>query len=180
MDYRGATPADGSMTLSHRAPMPMRDPAPGGNVWYDPSNVRSASGCGSSAGIFHFDSPWHSIPKAQRNTAVAGSPLNYLRRYRRGLHLVTYLTARDASGNFLRRPLRFVYWNSIQNFSFTPQLANMAATLGMWPYSGQVTVNIGSKGRGVTSDAPYYRTGGIHYNTHMNTAGNWRTVMRRR
>lgn len=180
MDYRGATPVDGSMTLSHRAPMPMRDPAPGGDVWYDLSNVRTAAGCGSSAGIFHFDSPWHNIPKAQRNTAVPGRPLNYLRRYRRGLHLVTYLTARDARGNFLRRPLRFVYWNSIQNFGFTPQLANMAATLGMWPYSGQVNVNIGTKGRGVTSDAPYYRTGGLHYNTHMNTAGNWRTVMRRR
>nr|WP_319266276.1 DUF4157 domain-containing protein [uncultured Draconibacterium sp.] len=179
-DYRGATPADGSMTVSHRAPMPMRDPAPGGSVWYDPSNVRMPTGCGSSVHVSHFDSPWHGIPKARNNPAVAGNPLNYLYRYRRGLHLVTYLTANDNSGNFLRRPLRYVYWNSIQNFRFTPQLATPAAAFGMWPFTGQVTVNIGSKGRGATSDAPYYRTGGVLYNNHLGNFANWRIVSRRR
>ena len=160
--------------------MPMRDPAPGGNIWYDPGNVRSAPGCGSSVGVFHFDSPWHSIPKAQRNTAVPGNPLNYLYRYRRGLHLVTYLTAQDDHNRFLSRPLKFIYWNSIQNFSFIPQLATNASALGMWPYTGNITVNIGSKGNGATADAPYYRTGGPSYNSHLNNSGNWTYVYRRR
>ncbi|MDX8339928.1 DUF4157 domain-containing protein [Draconibacterium sp. IB214405] len=179
-DYRGATPADGSMTVSHRAPMPMRDPAPGGSVWYDPNNVRMPSGCGSSVRVSHFDSPWHGIPKARNNPVVAGNPLNYLHRYRRALFLVTYLTANDNNGNFLRRPLRFVYWNSIQDFRFTPQTATPAAAFGMWPFTGQITVNIGSKGRGATTDAPYYRTGGVLYNNHFANFGNWRVVSRRR
>ena len=181
MNYRGRTAADGSVEVRHRAAMPMRDPAPAGNVWYDPANVRSPSFCGDAVSIFHRDSPWHNPPKARNNSAVSGNPLNYLHRYRRGLLLVTYLTARDSAGNFLRRPLRFIYWNSIQDFSFTPQYPTPTAApfLAAWPFTGQIKVNIGAKGRGAVADAPYYTTGGPDYNSHFNTSGNWRVTERR-
>src|SRR5690606_1413050 len=111
------------------------DPGPNGSVWYDQANVRSPGFCGDSVGIFHKDSPWHQIPKMRNNSAVTGNPLNYLRSYTRGLHLVTYLTARDNAGNFLPQPLRFRYWNSLQDFTFTP---NFASPLSMWTHAGQI------------------------------------------
>jgi hypothetical protein len=171
--YHGQNVRDGSITVRHRAVMPMRDPAPGGNIWYDPTggrNVGSVSMCGDSIGVFHRDSPWHAIPKARNNSVVSGNPLNYLRGYTRGLHLVAYLTARDPGGNFLRLPLRFLYWNSIQDFTFTPNFANPRS---MWGHTGQVQVNIGSQGSGVTTDAPYFTTSGPHFNTHFNNSANW-------
>lgn len=176
MYYRGQTAADGSVTVRYNSQMPMRDPAPAGAVWYDPSNIRSAASCGTAVGVFHRDSPWHNPPKARNNSAVAGNPLVYLMGYRRGLHLVTYLTARDASGNFIPRPLRFRYWNTIQSFDFTPQYptpVSPAAFLGTWPFSGGITVNIGSAGNGEVGDAPYYTTAGIDYNSHFNNINNW-------
>jgi hypothetical protein len=177
MEYRGQRAADGSVTVRHRAQMPMRDPTPAGSIWYDPANLRQPAACGSTVNIRHFDSPWHSIPKARNNGAVAGSPLNYLTRYRRGLNLVTYLTTQDPAGTFRRQPLRFIYWNSLQDFTFTPQFptaASNAPFLGMWPLSGGITVNIGSKNQGETSDAPYYTTAGSDFNTHYNNSSNWR------
>jgi hypothetical protein len=176
--YQGRTATDGSITVRHRSAMPMRDPAPGGDIWYDPNggrNVQRVSACGDSVGIFHFDSPWHAIPKARNNSAVAGNPLNFLRGYSRGLHLVAYLTARDPGGRFLPTPLRFLYWNSIQDFQFTP---NFASPLAMWAYSGQVRVNIGAKGRGVAGDAPYFITSGPHFNDHFVNGSNWEIVER--
>lgn len=176
MEYRGQTAADGSVTVRHRSRMPMRDPSPSGTVWYDPANVRSAASCGTAVGVFHRDSPWHNPPKARNNGAVAGAPLVYLTSYRRGLHLVTYLTARDPAGAFLRRPLRFRYWNSLQSFDFTPQYpapASAAPFLGAWPVSGGITVNIGGAGRGEVADAPYYATAGADFNAHFNDATNW-------
>jgi hypothetical protein len=168
--YRGQKPTDGRVTARLKVKMPMRDPGPGGSIWYDDSIVRSPSACGDSAGIFHRDSPWHSIPKAHNNSKVAGSPLNYLIGYTRGLHLVTYLTAREPGGAFLPQPLRFRYWNSIQDFNFTP---NYASPMSMWAYTGQVKVNIGSKGTGVVADAPYWTTAGPTLNDYFNDSGNW-------
>jgi len=94
-----------------------------------------------------------------------------LRSYTRGLHLVAYLTARDPAGNFLRSPLRFMYWNSLQDFTFTPNFAN---PLQMWAHTGQVRVNIGSRGSGATADAPYFTVSGPHFNDHFNNSANWR------
>jgi hypothetical protein len=172
-NYRGRNPGDGGIRVWHRPPMPMRDPGATGDVWFDPAsprNVLKPGFCGDSVGIFHVDSPWHAIPKMRYNGAVAGSPLNYLRSYTRGLHLVTYLTARDPGGSFLRSPLRFVYWNSLQDFTFTPNYAN---PLLMWPYAGQIRVNVGAKGVGETADAPYYTTSGPKFNDHFNNSANW-------
>jgi len=169
-DYRGQTPADGHIRVRHRASMPMRDPNDAGDIWYDPSIVRSPGACGDLVDILHIDSPWHTIPKMRNNGAVAGNPLNYLRGYTRGLHVVTYLTARDPSGTFLTRPLRFIYWNSLQDFSFTP---DFASPLNMWTHTGQVKVNIGAKGRGDTTDAPYFPTTGPHFIDHFEDPANW-------
>ena len=174
--YQGQSARDGSVIVRHRATMPMRDPGPSGNVWYDPTggrNVLQVNACGDSVGIFHVDSPWHAILKARVNRSVPGNPLNYLRSYTRGLHLVTYLTARDPSGNFLPRPLRFLYWNSLQDFQFTPNFAN---PLAMWNHTGRVQVNIGAKGSGATTDAPYFTTNGPHFNDHFNNSANWAIV----
>lgn len=168
--YQGRNPGDGRINVRHRPPMPMRDPGPSGSIWYDLANVRKPGSCGDSVGIFHIDSPWHSIPKMRNNSAVAGNPLNFLRSYTRGLHLVTYLTARDPGGAFLREPLRFVYWNSLQDFTFTPNFAN---PLAMWAHRGQVQTNIGAKGRGVTADAPYSTTAGVNFGDHFNNSANW-------
>ena len=171
--YEGQNPGEGSIRVRYRPSMPMRDPGTGGDIWYNPNGVRnviSPAACGDSVGIFHLDGPWHHIPKARNNGAVAGRPLNYLRSYTRGLHLVTYLTATDDSGNFLPRPLRFRYWNSIQDFQFTP---NYATPRNMWTYTGGITVNIGSKGTGETADAPYFTTAGPHLNDHFNDPANW-------
>lgn len=172
-NYQGRNPGDGSIRVWHRPPMPMRDPGATGDVWFDPAsprNVLKPGSCGDSVGIFHLDSPWHAIPKMRYNGAVAGSPLNYLRSYTRGLHLVTYLTAREPGGGFLRSPLRFVYWNSLQDFTLTPNYAN---PLLMWSHAGQVRVNVGAKGAGETSDAPYYTTSGPKFNEHFNESANW-------
>lgn len=172
--YRGRNPGDGSITVEHRPPMPMRDPGAGGDVWYNPNRMRNVikpASCGDSVGVFHVDSPYHAIPKARNNGTVPGNPLNYLRSYSRGLHLVTYLTARDPAGAFLRRPLRFMYWNSRQDFRFTPDFAN---PLQMWAHTGQVQVNIGARGSGEVGDAPYFTTSGGHFNDHFNNAANWR------
>jgi hypothetical protein len=167
--YRGQRAEEGSIVVQHRPPMPMRDPGVPG-VWYDPARVRSPSSCGDSASVFHIDSPHHAVPKMRNNDAVPGSPLNYLRSYTRGLHLVTYLTATDATGSFLRRPLRYVYWNSLQDFTFTPNFSN---PLSMWPHTGAVRVNIGAKGQGRTEDAPYFTTPGTEFNAHFNDSSNW-------
>lgn len=169
-NYRGQNPGDGSIRVRHRAAMPMRDPGHAGDIWYDPTIVSSPDSCGDSVDILHIDSPWHAIPKMRNNGAVAGSPLNYLRSYTRGLHLVTYLTARDASGNFLTKPLRFIYWNSLQDFRFTP---NFASPLDMWTHTGQIRVNVGAKGRGETTDAPYFTTTGPTYRDHFADPANW-------
>lgn len=169
--YRGQRLVEGSVVVSHRPSMPMRDPAPGGSVWYDAGNVKQPGFCGDAVGVFHRDSPWHDIPKARNNGAVPGNPLNYLRSYSRGLHLVTYLTAQDPAGAFLKQPLRFRYWNSIQEFKFKPNLAN---PLAMWAYTGQVRVNVGGKGVGEVADAPYYVTAGPTFNANFNATGNWK------
>ena len=80
----------------------------------------------------------------------------------RGLHLVTYLTGMDPSGNFLKTPLRFIYWNALHDFVFTP---NFADTKAAWVWSGPgVRINIGSKGQGETGDAPYFTTAGPTFN----------------
>jgi len=172
--YRGQNPREGSITVEHRPPMPMRDPGVRGDVWYDPNRARNVvkpASCGDSVDVFHIDSPHHEIPKARHNGVVPGNPLNYLRSYTRGLRLVTYLTARDPSGHFLRSPLRFMYWTSLQNFTFTPNFAN---PFQMWACTGQVRVNVGAKGKGATADAPYYTTSGPHFNHHFNNSANWR------
>jgi hypothetical protein len=174
--YRGRTAADGSVTLTHRPPMPMRDPADTSSVWYDATKVVNPATCGSEIEVTHFDSPWHEFPKATNNTAVAGSPLNYLRSYERGLHLVTYLTVQEPSGAFNTRPLKYRYWNTQQRYDFTPQFPSPpsnAAFLSLWPSSGGITVNIGSSGSGEVADAPHYETVGTEYNTHFNNSGNW-------
>ena len=168
--YRGQHPGEGSIRVQYRASMPMRDPGLAGDIWYDPAQVKSPINCGDIVDIFHADSPWQVIAKMRNNGAVAGNPLNYLRSYTRGLHLVTYLTARDPSGNFLTRPLRFIYWNSLQDFSFTP---DFASPLNMWTHTGQVRVNIGAKGRGDTTDAPYFTTTGPHFGDHFNDPANF-------
>jgi hypothetical protein len=169
-EYRGQNAGDGSIRVRHRATMPMRDPGDNGNIFYDNTIVRSPGACGESVDILQNDSPWHAIPKMRNNGAVSGNPLNYLRGYSRGLHIVTYLTARDPSGNFLSKPLRFMYWNSLQDFRFTPNFASPSAT---WDHTGQIRVNIGAAGRGDTTDAPYFTTPGATYADHFNDAANW-------
>lgn len=166
--YSGRHPHDGSVTISRRHTLPIRDPGPDGDVWYDRGNVRSPAACGDSAGTFHVDGPWEWIPKAVTNNA-AGGATNYLRGYTRGLHLVTYLTARDPAGNFLKSPLRFVYWNSLHDFRFTPNFDHLA---DMWAFAGQVRINIGAKGRGATADAPYFTTTGPTYGQEFNDPAN--------
>lgn len=168
--YRGRNPGEGSITARYRATTPIRDPGVNGSIWYDNGRVRSTGFCGDAAGVFHNDGPWQAIPKARNNSSVAGSPLNYLTGYTRGLHLVTYLAGKQKSGNYLASPLKYRYWNSLQNFSFTP---NYASPHSMWAYSGGVKVNIGGAGSGVTADAPYYTTAGTNYNDHFNDSGNW-------
>lgn len=168
--YRGQHAGEGSIRVRHRASMPMRDPGVNGDIFYDNVAVRSPGACGDTVDIHHIDSPWHGIPKARNNGAVAGNPLNYLRSYTRGLHLVTYLTARDPSGAFLPQPLRFIYWNSLQDFQFTP---NFATPTDMWDHTGQIQVNIGARGRGATTDAPYFTTAGPTFGDHFNDAANW-------
>ena len=168
--YRGRTPADGSITVRYRASMPMRDPGVTGNIWYDNGRVRSPASCGDSAGVFHNDGPWQALYKTRTNTSVAGSPLNYLVGYTRGLHLVTYLVGKRISGSYLQRPLKFRYWNSIQDFAFTPNYASPASS---WASTGGVKVNVGGQGSGETGDAPYYTTAGTNYNTHFNDPANW-------
>lgn len=176
ISFRGRTAAEGSVVIRYNAAMPMRDPGVRGNIWYDNDRVRSAAACGDSTGVFHNDGPWHTISKAVHNASVTGHPLNYLTGYTRGLHLVTYLTARQKGGAFLRSPLKFRYWNSIQDFAFTP---NFATPLATWGYTGAVRVNIGSKGAGKAADAPYYTTAGTKYNDHFNNSGNWTVTERR-
>jgi hypothetical protein len=171
MWYQGRTRADGSMTATHRPPMPMRDPSGSGSVWYDVQRVRRASQSGDSLGIIHADSPYHDIPKSVTNNAVAGRPLNFLRSYSSGLHLVTYLTAR-VDGRFLARPLRFMYWNSVQDFNCSP---NYSAPLKAWGYSGTLRTNLGASGEGPASDAPYYTTVGPTINAHSSVDSNWKT-----
>jgi hypothetical protein len=168
--FRGRTAADGSIVVRYNAAMPMRDPGVAGNIWYDNGRVRSPASCGDATGIFHNDAPWQAIPKARNNSSVPGNPLNYLTGYTRGLHLVNYLTGKLKGGNYLRSPLKFRYWNSIQDFSFTP---NYVTPLAMWAYAGGIRVNIGSQGSGETGDAPYYITAGTKYNDHFNNGGNW-------
>lgn len=168
--YRGRTAADGSITVQYNASMPMRDPGVGGSIWYDNGRVRSPAACGDSVGVFHNDGPWQGLFKTRNNSAVAGSPLNYLVGYTRGLHLVTYLVGKRTGGNYLPRPLKFRYWNSIQNFAFTP---NYSSPSSSWSSTGGVRVNIGSQGSGETSDAPYYTSAGANYNTHFNNASSW-------
>jgi hypothetical protein len=68
----------------------------------------------------------------------------------------------DPSGNFLKTPLRFIYWNALHDFVFTP---NFADTKAAWVWSGPgVRINIGSKGQGETGDAPYFTTAGPTFN----------------
>lgn len=121
--------------------------------------------------------PGTAHPRPEITLRSLAAPLNYLTLYRRGLNLVTYLTTRDGAGTFRRRPLRYRYWATIQQFNFTPQYpappAN-AAFLGMWPFTGGVRVVTGASGRGEVADAPYFTTAaGTDYNTHFNTLANW-------
>ena len=166
--YRGRHPGEGAVTILRRHTLPIRDPGTDGNIWYDESRVRSPGDCGDSAGIFHIDGPWEWIPKMVTNDS-AGGVTNYLRGYTRGLHLVTYLTARDPEGNFLATPLRFVYWNSLHNFTFTPDFDQPH---NLWATVGQVKMNIGTKGRGSTTDAPYFTTSGPTFNDQFNDQAN--------
>ena len=168
--YHGRNAGDGSITVRYKAVTPMRDPGVNGNIWYDNGRVRSTGFCGDAAGVFHNDGPWQAIPKARNNSSVAGNPLNYLTGYTRGLHLVTYLAGKQKSGGYLMNPLKYRYWNSLQNFSFTP---NYSSPYSMWAYAGSVRVNIGAQGSGVTADAPYYTSAGTKYNDHFNDSGNW-------
>jgi hypothetical protein len=154
----------------------MRDPADTSSVWYEAIKVVNPATCGSEVDISHFDSPWHEFPKATPNGAVSGSPLNFLRTYERGLHLVTYLTVQDPSGTFLTNPLKYRYWNTQQRYTFTPQYPSPpsnTAFLGAWPSTGGITVNVGSKGDGEVADAPHYETTGTEYNPHFNDSANW-------
>jgi hypothetical protein len=171
--YSGRTSSDGSMVVSYNASVPIRDPAPSGSIWYRDSMVNSPSSCGDSAGTFHNDGPWNEIPKTRNNESVKGKPLNYLTGYTRGLHLVTYLAGKKIGGSFLPKPLKFRYWNSIQNFTFKPNYTSPTST---WGSEGSIKVNIGSAGSGETSDAPYYTTAGTTYNAHFNDPANWITT----
>jgi Domain of unknown function (DUF4157) len=169
MSYQGRTASDGSVKISRRHTFPVRDPAPSGSIWYDALNVRSPASCGDSAGVFHVDGPWENVDKTVIN-GKAGGATNYLVGYTSGLHLVTYLTARDPAGNFLPQPLRFVYWNSLHDFGFTPNFSTPGA---MWAVSGPgVRINVGAKGRGDTSDAPYFTTAGPTFNGQINDPAN--------
>ncbi len=170
MYYRGQNPGDGTVTVRHKCPVPIRDPSDSSSEWYDVNNVRRPAACGDSAGVFHKDDPGHEIPKTTINDAAPGNPVNFLRGYTRGLHLVTYLTANDADGNFLPHPLKFVYWNSLQDFNFTPDFNNPQ---NMWAFQGQVKVNIGSKGNGETADAPYMPDLSATFNDNFNDSSNW-------
>lgn len=171
--YSGRTSADGSVVVRYKPALPIRDPAPSGNIWYSDKKVESPSSCGDSAGVFHDDDPWNDIPKTVTNDAVPGKPLNYLTGYTRGLHLVTYLAGKKKGGAYLQRPLKFRYWNSIQDFAFQP---NYDSPKSSWGYRGGIKVNIGGSGNGEVADAPYYTTAGTTYNTHFNDAANWTTT----
>ena len=168
--YHGRTASDGSMVVAYVPSLPMRDPSLSGNIWYQDSKVDSISTCGDGVGIFHTDAPWHEIDKVRINESVPGKPKNYLTGYTRGLHLVTYLTGKEKKGSFFNSPLKFRYWNSIQDFTFTPNYASPASA---WASAGQVKVNIGSAGSGETTDAPYYTSAGTTYNTHFNADASW-------
>lgn len=171
--YNGRTTADGSVVVKYKPSLPIRDPALSGNIWYSDNKVESPASCGDSAGVFHDDGPWNDIPKTVTNDAVPGKPLNYLTGYTRGLHLVTYLAGKKKGGDYLQRPLKFRYWNSIQDFAFQP---NYDSPKSSWGHRGGIKVNIGGSGSGEIADAPYYTTAGTTYNTHFNDAANWTTT----
>lgn len=158
--YWGRTAKDGHTIVRRKHLSPVRDPAASGNIWYDEKIVESPSSCGDGAGVFHIDAPWEEIPKTVTNDKTKAT--NYLTGYTRGLHLVTYLTGMDPSGNFLKTPLRFIYWNALHDFVFTP---NFADTKAAWVWSGPgVRINIGLKGQGEAGDAPYFTTAGPTFN----------------
>ena len=170
MYYQGRTSADGSMIVEYKPSLPMRDPSLKGDIWYDATMVNSPASCGDSAGAFHGDGPWQEIDKTRTNDAVTGSPLNYLTGYTRGLHLVVYLTGKKKGGDFFKTPLKYRYWNSIQDFAFKPNYAKPEST---WESSGGIKINVGSQGSGETSDATYFTTSGATLNTHFNDDANW-------
>jgi hypothetical protein len=166
--YWGRTAKDGHAIVRRKRLTPVRDPDERGNIWYDNNIVESPSSCGDEAGVFHVDAPFESIPKTVQNDKTKAT--NYLTGYTRGLHLVTYLTAMDPSGNFLKTPLRFRYWNALHDFVFTPNFTHVKAA---WKSSGPgVRINIGSQGHGETSDAPYFTTAGPTFNQRFNDDAN--------
>jgi hypothetical protein len=170
MYYQGRTNAEGSMIVDYKPSVPMRDPSTKGDIWYDASMVNSPASCGDSAGAFHGDGPWHELDKTRTNDAVIGSPLNYLTGYTRGLHLVVYLTGKKKGGDFFKTPLKYRYWNSIQDFAFKPNYAKPEST---WESSGGIKINVGGQGSGETSDAAYFTTSGTTFNKHFNDDANW-------
>jgi hypothetical protein len=171
--YRGQKSGEGSAVVQYNQSAPMRDPSSGGNIWYTDKSVNSPASCGDSAGSFTNDAPWYEIPKTITNDAVKGNPLNYLTGYSRGLHLVHYLTGKKKGGDFFKTPLKYRYWNMIQDFSFSPNYSKPADT---WKNTGSFKVNIGAKGSGETPDAPYFTTSGTTANTHFNDDANWTTT----
>jgi hypothetical protein len=171
--YHGQKSGEGSAVVQYNQETPMRDPSSGGNIWYTNNSVNSPASCGDSAGSFTNDAPWHNVPKTITNDAITGSPLNYLTGYSRGLHLVHYLTGKKKGGDFFKTPLKYRYWNMIQDFSFSPNYSKPADT---WTNSGSFKVNIGGKGSGETPDAPYFTSSGTTANTHFNDGANWKTT----
>lgn len=176
MYYQGRTNADGSMVVEYKPSLPMRDPSTKGDIWYDATMVNSPASCGDSAGAFHGDGPWHEMDKTRINDAVTGNPVNYLTGYTRGLHLVVYLTGKKKGGDFFKTPLKYRYWNSIQDFAFKPNYAKPEST---WESSGGIKINVGGQGSGETSDATYFTTSGTTLNSHFNDDANW-TVTKRK
>lgn len=131
--YRGAKDRDGSALVTHSNQIVCRDTDLGSReVWYDSLNSGGATGprgtnrlaagtvlppSGTLDVRAHlFDQPSRSWASVRPNTAVTGTPGNFLHYAVVELLFCTMLVAQDPTGNFTM--LRHVYWNVIWEHTF--------------------------------------------------------------